>query len=118
MRGPIGGCFTWRARDGGPLLLIAGGSGLVPRRVDAEMLRAVGPAPTRRPRIFVCGPTAFVERAADLLITLGHEPATIRTERFGQQEDEIDDASRWLIPRIDRAIVVRCCNTPELQFTW
>jgi ferredoxin-NADP reductase len=60
----------------------AGWSGFS-RRVDADMLRAVGPAPTRRPRIFVCGPTAFVERAADLLITLGHEPATIRTERFG-----------------------------------
>jgi ferredoxin-NADP reductase len=60
----------------------AGWSGFC-RRVDAEMLCAVGPAPTRRPRIFVCGPTAFVERAADLLITLGHEPATIRTERFG-----------------------------------
>jgi ferredoxin-NADP reductase len=30
IRGPVGGHFTWRVRDGGPLLLIAGGSGLVP----------------------------------------------------------------------------------------
>src|ERR671914_1658348 len=30
LRGPIGGWFTWRAADGGPLALIAGGSGLVP----------------------------------------------------------------------------------------
>jgi ferredoxin-NADP reductase len=30
IRGPIGGHFTWRVEDGGPLLLIAGGSGLVP----------------------------------------------------------------------------------------
>ncbi|MEA2428363.1 MAG: hypothetical protein QOF37_1991 [Thermoleophilaceae bacterium] len=30
LRGPIGGWFTWRAGDGGPLLLLAGGSGLVP----------------------------------------------------------------------------------------
>src|SRR5690242_11882284 len=30
VRGPIGGHFTWRAGDGGPLLLVAGGSGLVP----------------------------------------------------------------------------------------
>lgn len=29
-RGPIGGHFTWRAEDGGPILLIAGGSGVVP----------------------------------------------------------------------------------------
>ena len=30
LRGPIGGYFNWRSDDGGPLLLVAGGSGLVP----------------------------------------------------------------------------------------
>src|SRR5262245_36932439 len=30
LRGPIGGYFVWRANDGGPLLLVAGGSGIVP----------------------------------------------------------------------------------------
>jgi ferredoxin-NADP reductase len=30
VRGPIGGHFVWRAADGGPILLIAGGSGIVP----------------------------------------------------------------------------------------
>src|SRR3954466_162301 len=30
LRGPIGGYFVWRSHDGGPLLLVAGGSGLVP----------------------------------------------------------------------------------------
>jgi ferredoxin-NADP reductase len=30
MRGPIGGHFNWRAADGGPVLLIGGGSGVVP----------------------------------------------------------------------------------------
>jgi ferredoxin-NADP reductase len=30
VRGPIGGHFTWSADEGGPLLLLAGGSGLVP----------------------------------------------------------------------------------------
>ncbi len=30
LRGPIGGPFTWRVSQGGPLLLLAGGSGLVP----------------------------------------------------------------------------------------
>jgi ferredoxin-NADP reductase len=142
LRGPIGGHFTWRVEDGGPLLLVAGGSGLVPlmamirhrvargsdvdtrlllssrrlhdviyrdelagladvgvtitltreqpdgwmgfgRRVDAEMLEAVGPPPAARPRVFVCGPTGFVEQAADLLVALGHDPAAIRAERFG-----------------------------------
>jgi ferredoxin-NADP reductase len=145
LRGPIGGHFTWRVQDGGPLLLVAGGSGLVPfrsmlghhahqdsdvdvrllvsarrrddvlyrdelavlarrpgvqahctltrarpagwtgfdRRVDAEMLSAVGPGAAAQPHVFVCGPTAFVERAADLLVELGHSAASIRAERFG-----------------------------------
>lgn len=30
VRGPIGGPFTWTAEIGGPLLLVAGGSGVVP----------------------------------------------------------------------------------------
>ena len=30
LRGPIGGSFTWRVADGGPLLLVADGVGLVP----------------------------------------------------------------------------------------
>ena len=32
LRGPIGGYFVWQAALGGPLLLIAGGSGIVPLR--------------------------------------------------------------------------------------
>ena len=30
LRGPIGGYFQWDVSDGGPLLLVAGGSGIVP----------------------------------------------------------------------------------------
>ncbi|WP_373875289.1 FAD-binding oxidoreductase [Methylobacterium trifolii] len=30
LRGPIGGSFSWDAPDGGPLLLVGGGSGVVP----------------------------------------------------------------------------------------
>jgi ferredoxin-NADP reductase len=144
LRGPIGGYFTWNAGLPGPLLLVAGGSGVVPlramlrhrraasgdgdarllvsarahedvlyrpelddfatdgvavhltltrsqppgwdgfaRRVDAEMLRAVGPPASERPRTYVCGPTPFVESVADLLVDLGHDPAAIHAERFG-----------------------------------
>jgi ferredoxin-NADP reductase len=35
------------------------------------------------PRLFVCGPTPFVESVANTLIDLGHDPARVRTERFG-----------------------------------
>ncbi len=47
------------------------------------MLAEIGPAPTAQPHVFVCGPTPFVEAVADLLVSLGHDPAAIRAERFG-----------------------------------
>jgi ferredoxin-NADP reductase len=146
VRGPVGGWFTWETHDGGPLLLIAGGSGLVPlmamlrhraaagadvparllcsvrslddllfarelerlasgdgaletfvtltrsappgwqgyqRRIDRELLAEIAWPPGETPRSFVCGPTPFVEAAADLLVQLGHDPALVKTERFG-----------------------------------
>jgi ferredoxin-NADP reductase len=49
------------------------------RRVDRELLQAAGPAA----HAFVCGSTAFVEATAALLMGLGHDPAVVRTERFG-----------------------------------
>jgi ferredoxin-NADP reductase len=52
------------------------------RRVDADMLAEV--FGTRyRAAAFVCGPTRFVEVAADGLVGLGYEPGRVRTERFG-----------------------------------
>ena len=42
IRGPIGGHFTWRVQDGGPLLLVAGGSGLVPLMAMLRHHRAQG----------------------------------------------------------------------------
>jgi ferredoxin-NADP reductase len=144
LRGPIGGYFTWETGDGGPLLLLAGGSGLVPLmamlrhraaatstveatllvsarawedvlyrdelstldddgvtvrytltrqqpsawtgwsgRVDADMLRELGAERAGQLRVFVCGPTGFVEHVANLLVQLGHDPHNIKTERFG-----------------------------------
>jgi ferredoxin-NADP reductase len=146
LRGPVGGWFVWDTGDGGPLLLVAGGSGIVPlmsmlrhraargssapvrilvsartledliygrelgqleaaadglevfvtltrgappdwtgytRRLDREMLAEVQWPPAERPRAYVCGPTSFVEAAADALVALGHDPAQVRTERFG-----------------------------------
>src|SRR5215208_3781136 len=53
------------------------------RRIDAEMLREVAWPPDESPLVFVCGPTAFVERVADALVSLGHDPARVKAERFG-----------------------------------
>ena len=36
--------------------------------------------------IFICGPNAFVASVTDLLIAAGHDPASIRAERFGGAE--------------------------------
>ena len=145
LRGPIGGYFVWEEALGGPLLLVGGGSGIVPlramirhrlargsavpvrllysarslgeviyreellaadgrdgvdvrftltreqpdgwngydRRIDGELIADVAWTPAERPIAYVCGPTAFVEVAADALVSLGHEPGRIRTERFG-----------------------------------
>jgi ferredoxin-NADP reductase len=146
LRGPIGGYFVWEASMDGPLLLVAGGSGIVPlmamirhravvgstvathllyssrsfeeviyrdeldrlvkstthleviytftreqppgwagyhRRIDTEMLRGVAWSPDQRPLMFICGPTPFVETASASLVTLGDDPARIKTERFG-----------------------------------
>jgi ferredoxin-NADP reductase len=42
LRGPIGGYFVWEARLGGPLLLVAGGSGIAPFRAILRHHRAIG----------------------------------------------------------------------------
>jgi ferredoxin-NADP reductase len=47
------------------------------------MLTAVGPEPSERPSVYVCGPTPFVEEAARLLVELGHDAGRFYTERFG-----------------------------------
>jgi ferredoxin-NADP reductase len=152
LRGPIGGYFVWDVALGGPLLLVAGGSGIVPlmamlrhraaaletaalrhsvparllyssrrrddmfyrdelarltkddatlevaftftrepppgwtglrRRIDRMMLAQIAWPPSERPHVFVCGPTSFVEAAAAALVDLGHDPALVKTERFG-----------------------------------
>ena len=53
------------------------------RRIDRDMLADVAWPPADPPSTYVCGPTSFVETAADALVALGHDPAAIRTERFG-----------------------------------
>jgi ferredoxin-NADP reductase len=152
LRGPIGGHFVWDVALGGPLLLVAGGSGIVPlmamlrhraaaletadvrgnvparllyssrrwddviyrgelarlaqddatlevaltftrepprgwtgfrRRIDRMMLAELAWPPGERPHVFICGPTSLVEAAATALVELGHDPALVKTERFG-----------------------------------
>ena len=65
-------------------------------RVDAAMLRSFAFGPEHRPRIYVCGPTAFVETVADALVLLGHPPdriktETVRTDGRGSDSHETDN---------------------------
>jgi ferredoxin-NADP reductase len=145
VRGPVGGWFVWKPGDPRPVLLVAGGSGVVPlmamirsrdganqapfrliysmrtprdRIYGLELQRRAAeddgldvtfvytrsapdgePRPVGRintddlvsngwpmdatPSCYVCGPTPFVEVVSDLLVGIGHDPARIRTERFG-----------------------------------
>jgi ferredoxin-NADP reductase len=52
-------------------------------RLTADLLAEAGWPAALEPSCFICGPTGFVEAAADLLVAAGHDPARIRTERFG-----------------------------------
>jgi len=48
LRGPVGGYFVWETTDGGPLLLVAGGSGIVPLQAMIRLRATEGSSvPTR-----------------------------------------------------------------------
>ena len=54
-----------------------------PHRISVADVNSAGWPPELAPACFVCGPTGFVETAADILVALGHEPRRVKTERFG-----------------------------------
>ncbi|WP_395639229.1 FAD-binding oxidoreductase [Pseudolysinimonas sp.] len=66
--------YTRSAPDGWPS---------TPGRLTKDTLAFAIPDPATLERTYVCGPTPFVEAVASWLIELGHQPGTIRTERFG-----------------------------------
>ena len=53
------------------------------RRIDEDMLAEVFGGADPEATAFVCGPTRFVEVAAEGLVGLGYDPSRVRTERFG-----------------------------------
>ncbi|WP_341867827.1 ferredoxin reductase [Rathayibacter festucae] len=52
-------------------------------RLTPELLAALAIPASEEPTVYVCGPTAFVEAVATALVAQGHDPARVRTERFG-----------------------------------
>jgi ferredoxin-NADP reductase len=77
------------SRDDGLMLTYAftragpPGWGRPPGRVDAALVAENTWPAELSPTCYVCGPTGFVESVADLLVAAGHDPARVRTERFG-----------------------------------
>ncbi len=57
-------------------------------RVDRALLQEQTFPPDARPRVFVCGPTVFVETVATTLVDLGHASSAVRLERFGGTGDQ------------------------------
>ena len=52
-------------------------------RINATLVSEASWSPALSPTCYVCGPTSFVEQVSELLTSSGHDPARIRTERFG-----------------------------------
>jgi ferredoxin-NADP reductase len=63
LRGPIGGYFVWEADMGGPLLLVAGGSGIVPLMSMLRLRSAAGSDAPTRLLYSSRGPTDVIYRA-------------------------------------------------------
>jgi ferredoxin-NADP reductase len=53
------------------------------RRIDEALLAETCFPAEQNPKIFVCGSTPLVEDVSRLLVQLGHQPLSIKTERFG-----------------------------------
>ncbi len=66
--------YTRRTPDGWPVPAA---------RITREALEGVVIPVADEPLVYVCGSTGFVERVADWLVELGHDPRSIRTERYG-----------------------------------
>jgi ferredoxin-NADP reductase len=60
VRGPIGGYFVWEAELGGPLLLVAGGSGVVPLMAMARHRARAGPTIPARMLFSSRGPDEII----------------------------------------------------------
>ena len=52
-------------------------------RIDKTLLAATCFPASQCPTIYICGPSSFVENVSGLLVELGFDASSIKTERFG-----------------------------------
>jgi ferredoxin-NADP reductase len=108
LRGPIGLWFTWdAAADGGPLLLVAGGSGIVPLRAMLRHRAAVDP--TIPARLLLSARTA-----ADVIYA-GELGAADDLQRFTTYTRGAPPGWTGYSRRVDRAMLADIAFAPDEQ---
>jgi ferredoxin-NADP reductase len=110
LRGPVGGYFVWEESLGGPLLLVGGGSGVVPLRAMLRYHRAVGSdLPARLLYSARTQSDLIYERELegfDTTITLTRQHWAGRT---GRVDRDLLEAVAW--PATDHPLVYVCGPT-------
>src|SRR6266545_4007022 len=111
LRGPIGGYFTWRVADGGPLLLIGGGSGIVPLMA---MLRHRAAQHSAVPARLLYSSRAFEEiiYRQELAQLAAADPTLMVTHTLTRQQPPDWTGYRR---RIDRAMLAEVAWPPSEQ---
>jgi ferredoxin-NADP reductase len=111
LRGPIGGYFTWRVADGGPLLLVGGGSGIVPLMA---MLRHRAAQHSTAPVRLLYSSRSFDEiiYRQELAQLAAGDPALMVTHTLTRNQPPQWDGYRR---RIDRAMLAEVAWLPSAQ---
>ena len=123
LRGPIGGYFVWEDADGGPLLLVGGGSGVVPLRAMLRHHRAVGSGVPARLLYSARTLDAVIYREeltaladddrVDVQLTLTRAHPDGWTGRTGRIDRRMLDEVSW--PPADAPLVFICGPTPFVE---
>jgi ferredoxin-NADP reductase len=113
LRGPIGGYFVWRESLGGPLLLVGGGSGVVPLRAILRHHRASASEIPARLLYSARTCADLIYRAEladyDATITLTREQPQVWSGRRGRIDHDLLAEAAW--PPDNRPLIYLCGPT-------
>jgi ferredoxin-NADP reductase len=111
LRGPIGGYFVWEPARGGPLQLVAGGSGLVPLMAMARSLPEAEGAIRARMLVSARTPEDLIYR--EELSRLVSELTDLRIDYTLTRSQP--DGWTGYARRVDRAMLVEATFAPDLR---